>query len=216
MKQRDGRKVSRAALQEMRLMALQRMREGESPVEVAASFGLHRGWAYKVLAKARAPGRGKLALLSTRATGRPRTLTAVQERQVFRWVNGKNPRQYGFDFVLWTRQLVQELIVQKFEVKLSLASIGALLARIGLTPQKPLQQAYQRDPVAVTRWQEETYPQIARKAKQEKAEVYFWDESADSTPFGQAVGAQRRRGGIVSPRRPAPSISSPACASIRP
>lgn len=34
--------------------------------------------------------------------------------------------------------------------------------------------------------------------------------------FGQAVGAQRRRGGIVSPRCPASSISSPACASIRP
>ena len=33
-------------------MALERMTEGESPAEVAASFGLHRGWAYKVLAKA--------------------------------------------------------------------------------------------------------------------------------------------------------------------
>ncbi|OLG75128.1 transposase, partial [Xanthomonas oryzae pv. oryzae] len=28
----------------MRLMALQRMGEGESPAEVASSFGLHRGW----------------------------------------------------------------------------------------------------------------------------------------------------------------------------
>ncbi|OLI30276.1 transposase, partial [Xanthomonas oryzae pv. oryzae] len=27
----------------MRLMALQRMGEGESPAEVASSFGLHRG-----------------------------------------------------------------------------------------------------------------------------------------------------------------------------
>ncbi|HRN77376.1 helix-turn-helix domain-containing protein [Ottowia sp.] len=53
MKRRDGRKVPRAALEQMRLMALERMREGESPAEVAASFGLHRGWAYKVLAKAK-------------------------------------------------------------------------------------------------------------------------------------------------------------------
>ncbi|OLG41854.1 IS630 family transposase, partial [Xanthomonas oryzae pv. oryzae] len=45
MKKRDGGLVSRAALEEMRLMALQRMGEGESPAEVAASFGLHRGWA---------------------------------------------------------------------------------------------------------------------------------------------------------------------------
>jgi len=159
----------------MRMMALERMNEGESPAEVAATFGLHRGWSYKVLAKAK--GRGKRALRSTKGTGRPRTLTAAQERQVFAWVNGKNPQQYGFDFGLWTRQIVRELVVQKFGVGLSLASIGALLARIGLTPQKPLQQAYQRDPVAVARWQKETYPAIVRTAKRQKAEIYFWDES---------------------------------------
>ena len=35
-------------------------------------------------------------------------------------------------------------------------------------------------------------------------------------PFGQAVGAQRRRDGIVIPRCPASSIYSPVYASIRP
>jgi transposase len=63
------------------------------------------------------------------ATGRPRTLTAAQERQVFRWINGKDPRQYGFDFGLWTRQIVRELIARRFGVRVSLASIGAVLAR---------------------------------------------------------------------------------------
>ena len=80
-------------------------------------------------------------------------MTARQERQVFRWINGKNPRQYGFDFGLWTRQIVRELITQRFGVRLSLASIGAVLARQGLTLLKPLQRAYQRDPVAIARWQ---------------------------------------------------------------
>ncbi|OLG80719.1 hypothetical protein BXO432_10750, partial [Xanthomonas oryzae pv. oryzae] len=60
MMKRDGRLVSRAALEEMRLMALQRMGEGESPAEVASSFGLHRGWAYKVLARAQEGGCGGL------------------------------------------------------------------------------------------------------------------------------------------------------------
>lgn len=62
-------------------------------------------------------------------------------------------------------------------MSLSLASIGALLARLELTPQKPLQRAYQRDPEAITRWVKETYPAIARQAKREKAEIFFWDES---------------------------------------
>lgn len=172
---RDGRKTSHAALEEMRMVALERMKEGESPAAVAASFGLHRGWAYKVLAKAK--GRGKRALRSTKGTGRPRTLSSAQERKVFGWINGKNPRQYGFDFGLWTRQIVGELIRQKFAVSLSLASVGALLARLGLTAQKPLQQAYQRDPQAVARWENEIYPAIMRQAKRDKAEIYFWDES---------------------------------------
>jgi len=43
-----------------------------------------------------------------------------------RWVNGKNPMQYGFDFGLWTRNLVRELVRQRFDVTLSLASIGAM------------------------------------------------------------------------------------------
>ena len=57
--------------------------------------------------------------------------------------------QYGFDFGLWTRQIARDLIAQRFGVSLSLASVGGLLARVGLTPQKPLQRAYQRDPEAI-------------------------------------------------------------------
>ncbi len=96
---------------------------------------------------------------------------------MFGWVNGKNPRQHGFDFGLWTRQVVRELIEKKFAARLSLASVGTLLARLGLSPQKPLQHAYQRDPLAVTQWEKQTYPAIVTHAKREKAEIYFWDAS---------------------------------------
>jgi transposase len=79
--------------------------------------------------------------------------------------------------MLWSRAIVRELIQREFEVSLSLASVGALLARLGLTPQKPLQRAYQRDPEAIERWKRETYPGIAREAKETRADLYFWDES---------------------------------------
>jgi transposase len=68
---------------------------------------------------------------------------------VFRWINGRDPRQYGLDFGLWTRAVVAELIDQKFGVHLGLTAVGKLLAKLGLTPQKPLQRACQRDPEAV-------------------------------------------------------------------
>ena len=174
---RDGRTLAHNTLEEMRVMAVQRMREGERPGDVAASFGMHRSWAFKCRSTAQGRGHGLKALRSTKGTGRPRKLTAAQEAQVFRWVNGKRPDQYGFDFGLWTRQIVSELLLSRFEVKLSLASIGALLARLGLTAQKPLQRAYQRDPAAVARWKDETFPAIAGEAKTSAAEILFWDES---------------------------------------
>ena len=122
-------------------------------------------------------GNGLRALSSTRGTGRPRSLTAAQERQVFRWVNGRDPRQYGLDFGLWTRAIVALLIERKFGVDLGVTSVGSLLAKLQLTPQKPLQRAYQRDPEAIALWQQQTYPALARQAKRDGAQILFWDES---------------------------------------
>ena len=96
---------------------------------------------------------------------------------MFRWINGNDPRQYGMDFGLWTRAIVADLIKNKFSIALGLTAIGELLARLGLTPQKPLQRACQRDPEAIEEWKRETFPAIARKAKSEGGAVFFWDES---------------------------------------
>ena len=174
---RDGRTLDHATLEEIRRMAVERVREGERPSAVIAGYGFHRCVIYRWLKASSGRGHGLKALRSTRGTGRPRRLTPTQERQVFRWVNGKNPLQHGFDCGLWTRQIVQALVLQAFRTRLSLASVGTLLARLGLTAQKPLQRAYQRDPQAIERWQRETYPALAKQAKRHGAEIYFWDES---------------------------------------
>jgi hypothetical protein len=81
------------------------------------------------------------------------------------------------DFGLWTRSVVASLIEEKFKIQLGLTAVGALLARLGLKPQKPLQRAYQRDPEAIEKWQCETFPAIAKLAKKQGGDVYFWDES---------------------------------------
>jgi len=173
----DGRTLDHATLEQIRLMAIRRVREGEDPGAVIASFGFCRTTIYKWMSLAAGSGNGLRALRSTRGTGRPRSLTATQERQVFRRVNGRDPRQYGLDFGLWTRAIVALLIEQKFGVALGVTSVGSLLAKLQLTPQKPLQRAYQRDPEAIALWQQQTYPTLARQAKRDGAQILFWDES---------------------------------------
>jgi transposase len=172
---RDGRIFDHQTLEAIRLMAIERVREGESPADVIASYGFNRTTIYKWLNGAARSG--DEALRSTPATGRPHRLTPAQEQQVFRWVNGRDPRQYGLDFGLWTRAIVAQLIEQKFGIKLGLTAVGKLLAKLGLTPQKPLQRAYQRGPEAIEQWQRERSPALARQARQEKADIFFWDES---------------------------------------
>ena len=71
--------------------------------------------------------------------------------------------------------VVGKLIAQKFDVRLGLTAVGELFAKLGLTPQKPLQRAYQRDPEAIEKWRRETFPNIARQAKTAGGDVYFWD-----------------------------------------
>ena len=111
---RDGRTLDHKTLEEIRLMAVQRVREGERPSVVIASYGFARPVIYRWLREARGKGRGLRALRSRKGTGRPRRLTPKQERQLFRWINGKDPRQHGFDFGLWTRLVVRKLIADKF------------------------------------------------------------------------------------------------------
>jgi transposase len=174
---RDGRTLDHATLETIRLMAVERVSEGEAPSSVIESYGFSRTTIYKWINKALAARAGVQALAATVGSGRPRLLTPRQERQVFRWINGRDPRQYGLDFGLWTRAVVAELIERKLGVRFSVTAVGYLLARLGLTPQKPLERAYQRDPEAIERWQREQYPRIAAQAKRAGAEILFWDES---------------------------------------
>ena len=174
---RDGRTLDHKTPDEIRLMAVQRVREGGRPADVIEAYGFHRTTIYKWSRVGLRRGGGLRMLRSTPATGRPRTLTPRQEQQVFRWVNGRGPRQYGLDFGLWTRRLVVEPVEKKFGIRLGVTAVGEMLARPGLTPQKPRQRAYHRDPETIERWQRETYPALARRAKAEGADILFWDES---------------------------------------
>jgi transposase len=213
---RDGRSFDHRTLEVIRLMAVERVRAGEPASTVIASYGFSRTTIYKWIKAASRPGVGLRALHAKPATGRPRSLTPRQEQQVFRWVNGKDPRQYGLDFGLWTRSVVAALIERKFDVRLGLSAVGELLAKQGLTPQKPLQRAYQRDPEAIEKWRRETFPNIARQAKAAGGEVYFWDESgfrADAV-HGKTWGAKGRTPVVERPGQ-RQSISAASAVNAR-
>jgi transposase len=175
MRETDGRKLKHDVLEALRIRAVHRIEQGESPEVVIKALGMNRRTIYKWIALYRE--RGVEGLKATPLAGRPLKLSGGKLRWIFKTVTTKNPLQLKFPFALWTREMVKELIKRKYGVKLSVVSVGRLLRKLGLSCQKPLMRAFQQDPVIVQQWIEEDYPKIKQLARQEKAEIYFEDEA---------------------------------------
>lgn len=172
----DARKYTTEEKHLLRKIAVQRVLNGEVAAEVGRSYGLGARTIYKWLRMAREHG---LEGLSPKArSGRNRMLSELEEEEVKRWVIGGDPRQHGFDFGLWTRQIISELILKEFDIEMSITSVGKLLHRLGLTPQKPVRRAYERDDEEVQHWREKVYPKIRQEAKKLGAEIFWLDEAA--------------------------------------
>ena len=184
----DGRTLDHKTLEHLRRLAIRRIEQGERPSVVIGSLGLYRTSVYKWLRAYRK--HGEAALASRKADGPTPKLTEKQQRQVRNWIVGKDPRQWGFDFGLWTRKVVQTMIGERFGVSLTLPSVGRLLAQLNITPQKPLRRAYERDEAAVTEWKEKTYPKLRKRAKRAGAEIFFLDEAGvrSDSPLGRTYG----------------------------
>ncbi|HXK37253.1 MAG TPA: IS630 family transposase, partial [Candidatus Paceibacterota bacterium] len=109
--------------------------------------------------------------------GRPPRLSGVQIRWIYETVTMKNPQQLKFPFALWTRGMVGVLIRRQFGVRLASNSVGRLLAKLGLSCQRPLYRAYQQNPALVESWLKNEFPAIRKLAKECNAEVFFGDEA---------------------------------------
>ena len=185
----DGRTLNHKALEHIRILAVKRVIEDkEAPSDVMKSLGLCRTTIYPWLRKHE--DKGMEALVERIAQGPEPKLTEKQRQQVKRWILGKDPRQYGFDFGLWSRRIVQALIEEKMGIDLGLTAVGRLLASLDITPQKPLRRAYERDPAAVALWQRETYPKLKRRAKRLGAKIFFLDEAGfqSDPPLARTYG----------------------------
>jgi transposase len=175
MRDNDGRKLDHRTLEVLRVRAVEQVRAGAHPEDVAVTLGLHRKTVYGWLAKYREGGTD--ALRAKPVPGRPPKLTSTQIARLYALIVGQDPRQLSFAFALWTREMVREVIRREFGVALSAVSVGRLLRTMGLSPQRPLHRAYQQNLEAVARWKTEEYPAIRAAAQKQGATIYFADEA---------------------------------------
>lgn len=171
----------RRATFEERVSACKALEKGISADTVAQVTGVSRASVFEWWKTYRL--HGKEALRTKPTPGPKPRLTDGQMSQLQRIIIDSNPRQLDFETTLWTREIVRELILRLFSVELSLVSVGNVLARLGMSPQRPLYRAYEQDPEKVTEWKEETFPQIQARAKKEGAGIFFADESSVRTDY---------------------------------
>src|SRR5712691_2319899 len=195
----DGRTLDHKTLTHIRTQAVRRVVEdGERPSVVMESCGMCRTSIYPWLREYKE--KGWAALAESISQGPEPKLTEQQRQRVKRWILGKDPRQYGFDFGLWSRRIVQQLIQEKLDVELCLTSVGKLLANLDITPQKPLRRAYERDPRAVQLWLDEAYPKLKKRAKRLGAKIFFLDEAGfqSDPPLGWTYGLKGKTPVVVT------------------
>src|SRR2546428_472018 len=170
----------------IKLERRQTFREPDDPSwraldEVADIMGVGRS---TVLDWSRKYREGGLAALSTKfASGRPTVLSDEQMLELRTLLIGSDPRQFSLGLALWTRSLVGELIKQRFKKTLSDVTVGRILKKLGMSPQRPLYRAYQQDPKKVQVWKQETYPRIRAEAAECGGVVLFADEASVRTDY---------------------------------
>jgi len=170
----DGKKIPRPALEQIRIQSAKEMAAGMSPTFIAKRLCVSVRSVLRWQADYQA--KGEEGLRAKVSSGRPPKVSAAIQAKL-RGMLKLNPVQLSFPFALWTRSMVAELLQREFAITLTLPAVGDLLARMGLTPQKPQFVAAERDPARVKQWEEVEYPAIRAAAEKDNALIFFGDES---------------------------------------
>lgn len=176
----DARKLKPEGREQLKRMVIRlRKQSGMTCAELAGIAGVHLRTVETWIKRAHREGESSLKEKRRgRTVGTKRKLTTVQEIWIQQQVVGFRPEQKKLPFALWSRRAIKELVKQEFGVELQDRLVGKYLKRWGYTPQRPIKRALEQNPEQIEAWLKDSYPEIARRARQEGAEIYWGDETA--------------------------------------
>lgn len=175
---KDARSFDQSAQETLRKKAVAFLLTGKTQEDAAKAFGVTRQAVGKWWAAYQEGGMVALRMKSRRpnSANDGGVLNGWQSAGIVRTIIRKTPDQLNFGFMLWTREAVAQLIWHRFKIRLSKWTVGRMLKKWGMSPQKPVKRAYEQQPELVKIWLDKEYPKIARKAAKDKAEIHWGDE----------------------------------------
>ncbi len=197
MKIIDGRKLSNEALQQLRKDVILYLNDGNTAVAAATHFGISRRAVEKYKSLYYLHGEEGLVMGQRGKPSNPK-LNKKQQQHICKCVEDKNPEQLKLKFALWTRDSISELIWNKYNISVSVTTIGRYLKNWGFTPQKPAYKAYEQCEKEVREWLDNEYPYIKLKAKAQDAHIYWGDETG--------IRSDHNRGRSYSPKGKTPIL----------
>jgi transposase len=177
MTKQDTRKLSRSAAEAIRKQVVRAvLDQGIRQKEAARIFGVTPESVCLWIKKFRVGGEKALC---NKALGRPKgqKLTSAQAAGIRKSVVGRCPDQLRLPGFLWTRELVGAMIERRLGIPLSRWTVGRYMKSWGLTVQKPMRRALERNPAQVRYWLQTKYPAIREQAKTEGASIWWGDET---------------------------------------
>jgi transposase len=181
MNKLDARSLPESSLELLRQQAHRLRLQGRTLAEVASIVGVHLA-TVKKWSRVFHIGSNDMSGVSSARRGRRfgegRTLNFGDELVLRDLIIGSSPSQLSLPFSLWTRKAVQDAIKTKFGIDMPIRTVGEYLHRWGFTPQRAAKQAIEQRPAQLEQWVDVDYPGVVKRAKAERAEIYWGDETA--------------------------------------
>jgi transposase len=143
-----------------RMRAWELHEEGWSGKDIAAALKVSAGAVSGWLKRARAGG---VEALRRRPAPGPTPKLMAEQRAALPDLLGRGAEAYGFVGDVWTTRRVATVIKQEFGVRYHPAHVSRLVRQQGLSLQKPIHRATQRDEARIAAWREETWPALQAK-----------------------------------------------------
>ncbi len=171
-----GKKLSVQDINPLRIQAVNLRLEGKTLKEVGMATGLstptiiaaHKAWqeggwnAVPVRERGRKPGEG-------------RSLSAMQEQDIYVQLVSTQPSDHGLPYLLWQLEAMQQLICQRQQLELPERTNAQYLQRWNLNADRPVKRMKQASP-SVQRWYASTYLDICEQARKESASIVWIDD----------------------------------------
>lgn len=135
-------------------------RLGWQQKDIAAALGVTPGAVSQWMRRVREGG--VEALRRHPAPGASPKLTAAQLCQLPGLLT-PGAEAFGYRGQVWTTKRVAQVIWQTFGVSYHPAHVSRLLRSVGLSVQKPIQRATQRNEAAIQQWQQERWPALKKR-----------------------------------------------------